>query len=390
MIPVTIEAKILLDIALILLAAKILGEITERVGVSSLVGEVLAGLILGPILLVVQPSNFLDNLAAFGILFLMFLMGLHTNFEDIKKDAYKGGVLAVISTGLGFIGGFAIGMFVFNDIIIAVSIGVAILSSSTAIALRSLLDVGEVKTRVYDIALATELADEIIAILALSLLITYFTYGAVQIWTVIALFFAILGFFVAIMTAGAKIVSKFLNAFKIMKDENILISIPLVIIFFVAFLSEQVGIAGVTGAFLAGMAMSKSGVTEGVIEPKIKVIGYGFFIPLFFAYSAVISDIHAIFTSVYVVLMLVVVIIAASLVGIGYMSRFYKLDMKERLMLGASVVPRGEYAIVVSQVALAAAIITREVYSIIIAAVLITIIVTPLLLRAIHKRHFRP
>lgn len=381
-----LEAAVLLDIGLILLVAKIFGEIAERLGFSSMIGEVLAGLILGPVLMIVRPNDFLGQLAGFGLLFLLFIIGLGTNFEDVKKDTYKGSMLAIFGAGLSFLAGFMIGLFVFNDVNTGIFLGIAILSTSTAITLKSLIDIGEMKTRVYEASLAIDMADEVIAILALSLLTTYFTYGHVQVWTAVALFFAVLGFFLLIMTIGAKFVSRFLDAFKGLRDEQILVSIPLVIVFIVSFMSEQAKIAGVTGAFLAGMAMSKSRLTESVIMPKMKIIGYGFFIPLFFAYSAVLFDLGTLVNSWEIILILLLTASAAKIVGCGYFARFFGFGKRERLLIGIGMIPRGEYAIVISQIALGAAIIESRVYTIVVAFVVLSILVTPILLKFAAKQ----
>jgi len=380
-----LEVVLLLDIALILLVAKIFGEITERVGISSLVGEVFAGIILGPVLAIVKPNGFLEQIAGFGIIFLLFLIGLHTNFDDVKKDVYKGSVLALLGGGFSFIGGLIAGTLLFNSMNTGIFLGAAMLSTSTAITLRSLIDIGEVKTRVYEASLAIDMADEVMAILALSLLVTYFTYGAVQIWTVVALFFAVVGFFLVVTTVGARVVAHFLELFKGMMDEQILVSIPLVIVFVIAFLSEEVGIAGVTGAFLAGVAMSKARLTESIIIPKIKIIGHGFFIPIFFAYSAVIFDLTTLETSTGIIILLLIVGALAKLIGAGYFSKFYKFDKREQLLIGIGMIPRGEYSIVISQIALAAGMITNQLYTVVVSFAIISIIITPILMKFATK-----
>ncbi|MCX6816003.1 MAG: cation:proton antiporter [Candidatus Aenigmarchaeota archaeon] len=381
-----LEIILLLDIALILLVAKIFGEIAERAGVSSLIGEVLAGILLGPILLIVRPDPFLNQLTTFGLLFLLFILGLNTNFDSVKKDAYKGSVIALIADGLSFVAGFAIGWMMFHSFNVGLLLGVAMLSTSTAITLRSLTDIGEVKTRVYELVLAVNMADEVIAILALSLFVSYLTYGIIQIWTVVALFFAVVGFFLVVTTVGSKAVSKFLDFFKFMRDEQIMISIPLVIVFIVSFISEEVGIAGVTGAFLAGVAMSKSRMTENIILPKIKIIGYGFFIPLFFAYSAVMFDLTTLSTTAGMIILLLAAGAITKIIGVGYFTKFLHFDKREQLLAGVSMVPRGEYSIILAQIGLAAGMITNQLYTIVMSFVILSILVTPLLVK-FSSRH---
>lgn len=382
-----LELQILFDIAIILFFAKIFGEITERLKLSSLVGEVFAGILVGPVFGLVQPNGLLEQIAVLGIIFLLFLIGLSTKFDEVKKNVYVGSALAVFGTGLSVVAGFALGFLWFNSVEVGLVLGLAILSTSTAMTIRSLIDVGQFRTKIYEMSLAIDIADEVIAILALSFLTSWIALGSVNIWSIVLLFFSVIGFFLLILTAGSKIVGKILSVFQKTKDEYMLVSIPLVVAFAVAFFSEHVGIAAVTGAFLAGMAMSKSTFTESHIIPHVKTIGYGLFIPLFFAYSSLIFDIAALFDNYVLIIILVIVGLAAKLVGTGFMSRYFGFDRREQIMIGAGMFPRGEYSIIISQVALAAAVITKQLYTVIIAFVVISIILTPIALRLAGGHH---
>lgn len=384
-----LDVQILIDIAIILIAAKVFGEIAERLHFSSLVGEVIAGILVGPLLGLVHPSAFLSQAASFGILFLLFLIGLNTKFDDFKKDVYKGSTLAILGAFISLIAGFIIGYAVFSSVEIGVVLGIAILSTSTAISMRSLIDMGEFRTNIYNKLAIISTADDVIAVLTLSLLTTYFTYGVVEIWKVAALFFAVLGFFFLILTVGSRFVAGFLQMFTKVRDDQIMLAIPLVIVFIVAFVSEHVGIAGVTGAFLAGIAMNRSPLAENVIVPKIKTIGYGFFIPLFFATSALTLELGALVNYAGIILLLAFAAIFAKLVGCGIFGRLYDFSLKEQLMIGVGMIPRGEYSIIVAQAALAVGVVTQQIYTIIISFVLLTIIITPVMLRFVSKARMR-
>ncbi len=380
-----LEIQILFDIAIILIAAKILGEITDRLKISSLVGEVLGGLIVGPILLLVQPNDFLAQLANLGVLFLVFIIGLNTKFDDLKRDVYKGSTLAVAGALLSLAAGFVLGFYIFGSLDVAIVVGVAVASTSTAISLRSLIDVGEFRTALYHKVTVLLTADDVVSILLLSFLTSYFTFGAVEIWKVGALFFAVIGFFFLILTAGSRLVSTTLDVLGKLKDEQILIAFPLVIVFIVAFLSEHVGMAGVTGAFLAGMAMNRSPLAESVITPKMKTIGDGFFIPIFFAYSALALDLTTFAEFWPVIILLVAVTAITKLIGSGLLARIYSMNKKEQLVLGASAIPRGEYSIIAAQFALAAGILTGQIYTVILSFVILSIIITPIVLHLAHR-----
>ena len=111
------EIRILFDIALILITAKVFGEITERIGVSHIVGEILAGVLVGPILMLIAPPS-METLSIFsliGVVLLLYLMGLETKFEDIKKDVYIGTYIAIVAALVSLASGFLVGFLLFNS-----------------------------------------------------------------------------------------------------------------------------------------------------------------------------------------------------------------------------------------------------------------------------------
>lgn len=384
-----VDVIILLDLAIILVVAKVFGEIAERVKIDPLVGEILAGLLVGPVLLWVHPSEFIEQMAFIGIIFLMFLLGLSTRFDDFKKDIYAGSALAIGGAALSFIGGFVIGEVVFNSFNIGLFLGVAMISTSTAIPIKALIDMGEFRTKVGQMLVVISMADDIIAILGVSLLATYFTVGTIQLWQSVALFFAMLGFILFVLTAGSRASDRALSIFQRMRDEQILITIPIIIVFILAFISQRVGVAAITGAFLAGMAMSRSVYNEPIIAPKIKTIGYGLFIPIFFAYSALIIQLDKLMSYWWLIIILLAVGIVAKVIGSGWTARFYGFRGREQGIIAIGMIPRGEYGIIVSQIALGLGVITGELYAAVIGFVVLTIIATPIAMRAFLSKEFR-
>jgi Kef-type K+ transport system membrane component KefB len=381
------EVGILLSLAILLFVAKIFGEIAERIKMSSMVGEVIAGIVVGPVLGLVLPGDFLSQIASFGIIFLLFIIGLSTNFESVKSNVYTGSILAILACGLSFTLGFLAGYILLNSVMNGIFLGLALFSTSTAITMRSVIDVGEFKTKVYDVLLSIDMADEVLAILALSLFTSYITFGSVEIWKAFGLFFVVIGFFLFIVTFGTKIIGRALSIFQGMRNDEIIVALSLAIVFIIAFASESVYVAAATGAFLAGMAMSKSPITEPVLIPKMKIIGYGFFIPLFFAYSAVLLDLSAFTTYAWLIAVLVIFGFISKFVGAGIFSGYFGFKRREQNIIGIGMLPRGEYSILIAQVALVAGIITAQIYTAAIAFVLISILLTPVLLRVMYGEH---
>lgn len=379
--------QLIFEIAVILFTAIILGNITKRIGLSSLVGQILAGVIVGPIFGIVKENEILNFISMIGIILLVFLIGIETNFDAIKKDVYKGSILAITGSLLTFVFGLIVGELIFSSLNIGIVIGVAMISTSTAIPLKILIDRNEHKTHLGSVFTVLSLADDIIAILALSLLISYFTVNGLSVIYVMSLFFAILGFIFITMTAGRKIIGHFMRFFTKMTSEQIVLSIALVIIFFLTFISDQIGLAAITGAFLVGMAMA--GEHENVIKTKIEFLGYGIFIPVFFAHSALFIDIKSVFSSIDAIIALLIAGSLSKAIGSGLMSRIFGFDRKSQSIIAIGMIPRGEYGIIISQIALVNGIINNNVYSILLSFVVLTTILTPILFLLNDKINYR-
>lgn len=380
------DVSLLLDIAIILFAAKVFGEIAERLKVDALVGEVLAGLVVGPILMLVNPSVLLSDIAYIGIILLVFLIGLSTRFDSIKKHVYTGSVLAIIACAASLIGGFAVGYFMLGSITAGIFLGVALMGTSTAIPVKILIERGEFQTPVGQFLITASMADDVITILGLSFLANYFV-GTANIWSSAILLFIILGFMLVVVTVGARFVDRLLSITQRLKDEQILLSIPLAVVFAVTFLAENVGIAAIVGAFLAGMAMAKSTFAETVIAPKVKTIAYGFFVPIFFAYSAIIINLGPLADYWWFIIVLTLVAILTKVVSSSLVAGWFGFKHRNRHIITVGMIPRGEYGIVISQTALAFGAITNQIYGAMIILILITVILTPILYSFVLKEH---
>ncbi|MBI2583569.1 MAG: cation:proton antiporter [Candidatus Aenigmarchaeota archaeon] len=382
------DVVLLVDIAAIIIVAKVFGEIAERLRTDAMIGELIAGLLLGPMLAWVTPGPFLENLAFLGLLMLMFFIGLDVSYDDIKRHSYAGGVLALFTSLFAFLAGLAFGFFVFNSMVIGAVIGVAIMGTSTAIPLKLTSKAGMIKTKLGQVMVSMSMADDIATIIGLSILVKWLTSGNIEVVPAVTLMFAILGFILVIMAFGSKVIEKILNIFSKMKDEQMLVAIPLAIAFLIAYASEQLGIAALIGTFLAGAAMSGNRHVKGSIEPKMRTIGYGFFIPIFFAYSAMIINLQSLLQYWWLMAVITAIAILSKILGVYASGGFYGFKGKEMGILALSTIPRGEYSIAIAQIMLGMSVIASEVYGALIGMAIITIILTPILLKAYTRRSY--
>jgi Kef-type K+ transport system membrane component KefB len=377
---------IIFQLGVLLVFAVILGEITSRLGVSALVGQILAGIIAGPVLGWVHPNNILEFFSFLGLIILVFLIGLETKVDDLRKDVYIGIALAASGSLLTFVAGFLLGEMIFGSFSIGLAIGVAMISTSTAIPIKILIDRKEYHTHTGRIFVIMAIADDVIAILALSLLVSYVSVHSISLTYITSLFLAILGFIFFILTFGDKAINRIIGVVQKSRDPEILFTIPLALAFFISIWSEHIGLAAITGAFIAGMAMSRSYFRESIIQPKMKTFGYSIAIPIFFAYSSIFVDLSTFVAYWYLIVVILIVGILSKAIGSGFMSRYFGFDKKSQAIISIGMIPRGEYGIVVSQIALAAGIITGQIYTLMISFIVLTVILTPIFFKLLDSK----
>ena len=170
-----------------------------------------------------------------------------------------------------------------------------------------------------------------------------------------------------------------------MKDQEAMIAIPIVLMFLIALLSEQVKIAGITGAFLAGTILAKTKYAETVIMPKAKILGYGFLIPLFFAYTGANVNIFSIKSDLLLLAALIFAAIIGKYLGVYFGARVMGYEHSDSNKLGWGMIPRAEYTLVIGQLALTAGAIGENIHTILILFVIATTLLTPPILKFAYE-----
>ncbi len=401
------EASILFELLLMLLLGKVLGDLVKRIGFSPLIGQMIAGVILGPMLLGwVDITWQIDELSNLGILFMMFLMGLSVDFEKLmQKNVYSASFISICGGLLTFISAAAITVLLGFELNTALLVGIAFISTSTAIGFMVLGELGDNYSNVFKTIMAVGTTDDIFAMLALALFVTYVTTSSgVDIKAAFVLFLCVLGFIIFVLWFGRSISEKLISWTVGLSNETSVITVALIIMFLVAFLGENIKVAAVTGAFLAGTILARSPFSYKIITPKIEAVSEGLFIPLFFVYTGVRINIDQMIRStpldlfivnipidVFLFLGLVMVVMAAKYVatyGAAWAMGGYRKD--EMHKMGLSMTPMGEYTLVIGQLGLTTPLSgvltgTQQIYSVLALVVLVTSIVTPILIRKAYE-----
>ena len=375
--------EILLSLGIMLLVAKVFGNIAERFGVTSLVGETLAGIVLGPLLGWVFLGSFMNGLLAFGIIFLLFRAGLEVKFDEIKNHAYKASFLAIAGGLVSFFLSFLVGMFFFHDFLISMAIGTVMISTNNAALFLLLVKTGEFDSKVGRLIIAITIADDVVGILALSFFNMYVS-QKIAFSSLFFIFLVSIGFYMFILTTGSKAISRVLRRISTFTDEHILFTIPIAIAFGLSYITNQIGLSVATGAFLTGMAIANSQFAEPVIEPKVNTMLKGFILPVFYASIGTLVVFSGL--NIYLIIAIIVAALLGKFIGCGVISRLFGAGWNEIKLIGIAMMPRADDNIIVLQIILLLGVITHEIYTSIVFAVISTAIITPIIMRFAYKK----
>lgn len=372
--------EILFSVAVLLIFAKIFGEIAERLKIPSLVGEMTGGFIAGPLLNFVSPSPLLGELANLGMLFAVFLIGLNIDAEKTKGNAKQGISLGIAGAAISFALGFAAGYYLY-DFKAAVLVGIAFMSTSSGISSRAMSSLGELNSKAGKLIASVGMYGDIISIIGLSTAIGYFSFA--EAWKSATVFFILSLFIIVIVAFLSKRISRVFGFLEEMNDDQFIVAIALVAVFLLSYATQQAGVSAAAGAFVAGLLLGKSPLTESVIEPKIRTVSSGFFVPLFFAYAALSAG-TGVQAQHFVPLFLLM--IAAKFAGSWLLSRHYGYASRDQLTVGIAMMPRGEISIIAAYTALAASLITPAIFTLVVLLSIASIVLTSLLFQVFVKR----
>lgn len=302
---------LILEIAIILIASKIAGSLSVRLGQPSVFGKLLIGIVLGPSLLgLLNETESLAEFSQIGVILLMFIAGLETDIEEFKRTGKS-------STFVGF-GGIVVPLVLgyFAGIILNLSImeswflGLLLSATSVSISVQALKEMKQLKTPEGATVLGAAVIDDVVVIIALAFLMS-FAGGDVNLTTVIlkkVLFFA------GAILVGWKIIPWFLKKFSSLKVTETVISSALIICFVYAYLAEYTGVAAIIGAYIAGVAISITDFKHEVFE-KVETISYSIFVPIFFTSIGITAKFAGITQNIVLIAILSILAILTKLIG---------------------------------------------------------------------------
>lgn len=369
---------LLISLVALLLTTKLLGVLAQRIKQPAVVGELIAGVLLGgSVLGIVDPNDpVIHSIAELGVLVLLFEIGLHTDLKSLMKVGSSAIVVAIVGVvlpfGLGYWVAHALGLAVIPSIVA----GAALTATSIGISARTLSDLGRLNTQEGQIVLGAAVLDDIIGLVILSV-VSGLVGGAavtamgVSITTAIAL-----GFVVAAVVLGSIVIPPLFKAVAQVEASGTLGVVGLAFAFLLAWLAAEVGSATIIGAFSAGLILHNTPQREA-IEKATTSLGH-FFVPIFFASVGAAIELGTLADAR-------VLAIGGALIGVGVLGKFvagfapwwFKGD---KTLIGIAMVPRGEVGLIFARMGLATGALTSQLYSAIALMVLFTTFMTPPLL----------
>lgn len=380
------KLQLLLTLFIMFVAAKIFAEIFERLKQPAVAGEILAGILIGPSLLGwVEPSMTTETLAEIGVILLMFAVGLETNVRSIFLVGKTAVMVAVAGVILPFVLGFgAVVMFagtleLSQPYIVAAFVGAAMVATSVGITARVLADMNLLSHQSARIILAAAVIDDILALLALSVVAGLATPDGVH-WGKIGLTALLAVAFVAFMAlVGTRIVRKAVPKIQGLRMRESLFLVALTLCLGLAFISEQIGIAAIIGAFLAGMVFAEHADTEHLLLKSEALVGL--FLPFFLVNIGMQVSLEAFKSPL--VLGIAVFITFLAVIGKYFAGVFAARGVGKRIaaQVGMGMVPRGEVGIVAAQLGLMMGVLDDRMFSIVLFMAVATTLIAPPFLR---------
>lgn len=391
--------QLLLVLVIILVAAKGSGLIAIRLGQPAVLGELAAGVILGPTAIDLFGFDFLSDvhleettllLAELGVIFLMFLAGLETDLEEVNKVRR----VAILAGSMGVVFPIVLGALVslpFGfDLRESLFIGIILSATSVSISARTLMELGALRGRAGVSILAAAVIDDVLVILVLSFFIAFGVEnengggGFVDVLSIVG---RVLLFFAVALLVGWFVLPP---VFRWVGNASIsegTLAAAIVITLLGAWFAEYVGeVALITGAFLAGVFMRRT-EAHNVIDEKMHTVAYGFFVPIFFVGVGLAADASD-FAAGDVALLAAIVGIAvvSKLVGSGLGASLGGESVTGSIQIATGMISRGEVGLIVATVGLNENLIDQDLFSVMVLMVLLTTLMTPILLKIVFPR----
>jgi len=380
------DTHVIAVIALTIALGKLGGVASQRAGFPTAVGKIGAGLLIGPAMLgIVRLDGNLRDLSELGVILLMFMAGLETDTETMRKVTLPASAVAIGGVVLPFAGGLALGLAFHLGTAETLFLGAILTATSVSITAQTLRELGRLQSREGTAILAAAVIDDILGIVVLAFVFAlsggedpFIAIGKMAVFLPVA------------FVIGQKLITPAAKTALPRLPHEAQLAILIAVALLYAWAAEALGgIAAVTGAYLAGLIVSQTNPGQRIGE-GINWLAYSFFVPVFFVGIGLQADFTSIASTPLLLAALLMVAIAGKVAGCYLGARATGFTTRESIRVGVGMMSRGEVALVVAAAGLEAGAVDHALFSASIAMALVTTVLTPILLKAAYAGESAP
>ncbi|HEX6281500.1 MAG TPA: cation:proton antiporter [Nitrososphaera sp.] len=388
---------VMISLGILLFAAKLMAELFHRIKLPIVLGELLAGIIVGPFALGALPlvdgeplvvlDETIRHIGEIAAVVILFIAGL----EITPREFLRGGAAAFTVGSLGVVVPFFVGYYAFTafgiEALQSILIATALTATSIAISIQVLTELGRMQSKEARLILGAAIVDDILAIAVLSVVVTMVQTGNTQpaIFDIVLLIMQVLGTFAAILIVSVLVIPRVLHTERLWKSKGSLEGIVTAAFFAAAGIAAFLGLSPIVGAFAIGMAVASTRIIKQVHEyvDKLQII----FAPLFFAIIGAQVDLRGVNIDVlFLAGIIIAIAVVTKLIGCALPSLLFLKDKARSMRVGIGMVSRGEVGLIVAGVGVSSGALTNDIYTAVIIMVAATTIITPIWLKISYKK----
>ncbi len=396
----TAIVEVFTQLLVVFVAAKLAGELFLRLRQPAVIGEILAGIVIGPFALglIGNPgqeilalfhddheaaqegiSLVLETIAELGVVVLLFFVGLETRLSDLLRVGIRSMLVAVLGVIGPFLGGTALMLGLGYPSIESIFIGTVLVATSVGITARVLRDVGALDSREARIILGAAVFDDILGLLMLTVVSGVAISGTLQVGRVLWISTLALGFTAVVGGLGALAARRlFPPLVERLRVEHAPLVVALALMLALAALAAAIGLAPIVGAFLAGMALAEVAERYRLHEETLPI--YSFLVPFFFVVTGARVDPRLFLQTETLWLALAVTSVAIVTKAVGAALGTLGFSFRSMAVVGVGMVPRGEVGLIVASIGLSLGVVERSLFSVAVVMSMLTTLLTPPLL----------
>ena len=374
---------LLAGIIILLVTAKILGELVEYAGYPSLIGEIIAGVILGPSVLdILDITPVIQFFSTIGVILLLFITGVEINQKIFRSARTRMICTGLVASVIPFVTGYLLGTTLSLLYSESLFLGVVFMLTSIGISVRTLLEKKQLNTDFGMIIIGGAVVSAISGIIFFGILSSVTVNGTITHEVIVRPLITAFLFIFAFTLIGKKVFQFIYDKVQLLHNHTLTYSVAFLIACSSAFVSQFLGLTLVIGSFLAGITLNKSVHEDHDIHESLHNMAFGIFITVFFASVGLMMQFTVTELISPLILLVISLAVLSKVIG-GYLGSYpFVREKKAAILVGLGMIPRGDLTLALGQSAMVAGIISQQIYTTTVLLVLITVLITPVLLTA--------